>query len=305
MMNKYLVVIAGPTAVGKTDLCIRLAQHFGSEIVSADSRQIYKELKIGTAIPSQDQLKQVQHHFIGNKSIQDYYNASKYEFEVLDLLRTLFQKHKIIILTGGSGLYIDALCYGIDDLPDVDPEIRQSLMEKYANEGIESLRKMLKKLDPEHYDQVDLKNHKRLLKALEVCIQTGKPYTSFLTRNNKTRDFNIILIGLNRYREELYNRINQRTIQMIDDGLVAEVQSILSLLPNCRELNALNTVGYKEIFAHLDGMINLEKAIDLIQRNTRKYARKQITWFRKYKDMKWFHPDDINQIIDHIKRCTK
>lgn len=304
-MNKYLVVIAGPTAVGKTDLCIRLAQHFGSEIVSADSRQIYKELKIGTAIPSQDQLKQVQHHFIGNKSIQDYYNASKYEFEVLDLLRTLFQKHKIIILTGGSGLYIDALCYGIDDLPDVDPEIRQSLMEKYANEGIESLRKMLKKLDPEHYDQVDLKNHKRLLKALEVCIQTGKPYTSFLTRNNKTRDFNIILIGLNRYREELYNRINQRTIQMIDDGLVAEVQSILSLLPNCRELNALNTVGYKEIFAHLDGMINLEKAIDLIQRNTRKYARKQITWFRKYKDMKWFHPDDINQIIDHIKRCTK
>lgn len=305
MMNKHLVVIAGPTGVGKTDLCIQLALRFNTVIISSDSRQIYKELKIGTAAPTDEQLNQVKHHSIGNKSVYDYYNASKFEVEVLKLLNTLFVQHDIVLMTGGSGLYIDALCYGIDDLPEVDQEIRLSLHDKYSNEGIEPLRSMLKKLDPKHFAKVDLKNHKRLLKALEVCLQTGKPYSSFLTQNKKKRDFNIIMIGLNREREELYDRINQRTHQMIEKGLVEETRLIVSQHPDYRKLNALNTVGYKEIFSYLDGKIDLMEAIDLIQRNTRKYARKQITWFRKYDEMAWFHPDEINKIIDYIEKSIK
>lgn len=295
MMNS-LIVILGPTGIGKTDLSIEIAKEFNTEIISSDSRQVYKELKIGTAVPNDEQLTKVKHHFIGNKSIYDYYNASMFEFEVLDLLEILFQNHNQVVMTGGSGMYINAVCDGIDDLPTIDKKLRDDLVQKHKEEGIESLRLQLKMLDPETYSKIDLKNPKRILKALEVTIQTGKPYSTFLSETRKKRNFNIIKIGLQRERNELYQRINLRVDQMIDEGLIDEAKRLYK----DRNLNSLNTVGYKELFAHFDGEITEEKAIELIKRNSRHYAKRQISWFSRDKEIEWFHPDKKDEIIRFI-----
>ncbi len=297
MKNKYLIIILGPTAAGKTETSIRIAGIFNTEIISADSRQIYKELKIGTCAPDDSQLSQVQHHFIHHISIHDYYHVSAYELEVLALLEILFKTRNIIIMTGGSGLYIDVICHGIDDFPPVDPDMRKELLEKLEKEGIESLRFDLRRIDPVYYSGVDLHNPKRILKALEVYYSTGMPYSSFLTKPIKERPFNIIKIGLNVEREELYDRINKRVDLMISKGLVDEAKAYFPY----RHLNALKTVGYKEIFEYLENKISLEKAIDLIKRNTRHYARRQLTWFNRDKSITWFRSDDIDRIIEFIK----
>ncbi|MBU8891620.1 MAG: tRNA (adenosine(37)-N6)-dimethylallyltransferase MiaA [Bacteroidales bacterium] len=297
MRMKTLIVILGPTGIGKTDLSIDIAKEFGTEIISSDSRQIYRELKIGTAVPSDNQLSKVKHHLIGHKSVYDYYNASIFETEVLELLAKLFLNHDQHIMTGGSGMYINAVCDGIDELPTIDMEIRNDLIEKYEKEGIDSLRLYLKMIDPESYKKIDLKNAKRILKALEVSLQTGKPYSSFLMGNKKERDFNIIKIGLKRDRPELYERINLRVDQMINDGLVDEAERYYK----DRDLNSLNTVGYKELFDYFDNTITQEKAIELIKRNSRHYAKRQISWFARDKDIKWFNPDNYKEITDFIR----
>jgi tRNA dimethylallyltransferase len=296
MNNKYLIVILGPTAVGKTRTAIEVARNLNTEIISCDSRQIYRELKIGTAVPSESELAEVKHHFIQNRSIYDYYNASIFEFEVMDLLDTLYGKYKYVLMVGGSGLYINAVCYGIDDLPAVDPGLRKELLEKYETEGIESIRKQLKLLDPGYYAKVDLKNHKRILKAIEVCLMTGRPYSSFLKNSKKERPFKILKVGLSVNREELYERINNRVDRMIENGLQDEARQYYK----DRHLNALNTVGYKEIFDYFDNKITFEEAVRLIKRNTRNYARKQLTWFKKQKDITWFGPDETGKIINFI-----
>lgn len=297
-MANYLVIILGPTGIGKTDIAIDIALHFKTEIISADSRQVYKELKIGTATPSSEQLSQVKHYFIGNKSIYDYYNASMFEIEVINLLNILYQKRNVVVMAGGSGMYIDAISKGIDDIPTVDKEIRSNLALRLKAEGIESLRKELKYLDPDYYKRVDLKNPKRILKALEISIQTGKPYSSFLTQKQKIRNFTMLKIGLDIDREKLYSRINKRVDYMIENGLIEEAMQFFHV----KNINALNTVGYKEIFTHLEGKIQLEEAIKQIKKNTRNYARKQITWFNRYQDIKWFHPDKLYQIIHYIEQ---
>ena len=274
-----LIVIAGPTAVGKTAFAIELANSLKTEIVSCDSRQMYRELRIGVAVPSDEELSAVRHHFIGNLSIHDYYNVSMFEQECLQLLDKLFLKHQTVVMTGGSGLYIDAVCKGIDDFPAVDPHIRLSVADRFHSEGIEYLRRQLKMLDPEHYAKVDLRNHKRIMKAVEVCLQTGRPYSSFLTASERKRPFEIEKILLNRPREELFERINRRTIRMMEQGLLEEAQALFPY----RHLNALNTVGYKELFAYMDGLHDLDTAVELIQRNTRRYAKRQLTWFARDK----------------------
>ncbi len=282
-MAKKLIVVAGPTAVGKTSYAIELAKKLQTEIISADSRQIFKEMKIGTARPSDEELRQVKHHFIASHSVTEYYNASKYELEAIALIEKLFEKYDNLVVAGGSGLYIDAILFGIDDLPTIDQNIRNDLQKKFETEGIESLRFMLKKLDPVYYEKVDLKNPKRILKGLEVTIQTGKPYSSFLTGRKKQRSFDTEIIILNRDREILYQRINQRVEVMIKAGLIDEARNLLKF----RDLTPLKTVGYRELFDYFDGNTELETAIDLIKRNTRRYARKQLTWFRKYENAKW------------------
>jgi len=297
MKGKHLVVLVGPTAVGKTALGIELARHFRTEIISADSRQMYRELHIGTASPTDEELKQAKHHFIKNKSVTDYYNASMFEVEVLELLETLFKSLDVVLMVGGSTLYIDSLINGIDDLPTVDNKLREQLIEQYKAEGIEFLRNQLKLLDPEHYRKVDLKNPNRMMKAIEVSLMTGQPYSSLLTSTQKERDFNIIKIGINRERPELFDRINQRVDQMISEGLVDEVKG----LEQFRNTNALKTVGYREIFDYLDGKVSLELAIEQIKTNTRRYAKRQITWFARDKEMPWFHPNDLDAILSHIK----
>ncbi|MCD4833476.1 MAG: tRNA (adenosine(37)-N6)-dimethylallyltransferase MiaA [Bacteroidales bacterium] len=297
---KSLIVILGPTGIGKTDLSIDIAKEFETEIISSDSRQIYKELKIGTAVPTDEQLKKVKHHFIGNKSIYDYYNASMFEQEVLEVLNELFSNLDYVVMTGGSGMYINAVCDGIDDLPTIDQELRKNLINQHKEEGIESLRLQLKMLDPESYSKVDLKNPKRILKALEVSIQTGKPYSSFLSESKKKRNFNIIKIGLQRDRNELYERINLRVDQMIEDGLMDEAKRYYK----DRHLNSLNTVGYKELFEFFDKKITQEKAIELIKRNSRHYAKRQISWFSRDKEIVWFNPDKKERIIEFIKSRT-
>jgi len=293
---KTLIAIIGPTGVGKTDLSIDIAQRLNTEIISCDSRQVYKELKIGTAVPTKSQLQKVKHHFIGTKSIYDYYNASMFEVEVLELLDTLFQSFDNVIMTGGSGLYINAVCNGIDDLPTIDHELRTELLERLKNEGVESLRMQLKMLDPDYYRQADTKNPKRILKALEVTLQTGIPYSSFLTNPKKDRNFRILKIGLQRDRDELYERINLRVDQMIKEGLVEEARSFYKE----KHLNSLNTVGYRELFDYFDGSISLEKAIELIKRNSRHYAKRQISWFGRDNEIQWFHPDESEKIIEFI-----
>ena len=292
---KTLVVITGPTAVGKTALTIELAQHYGIPIINADSRQIYRELKIGTAAPTDEQLQQAPHLFVGTKSIDDYYNASMYEQEVLSYIKE--SSSPIELLSGGSMMYIDAVCNGIDDIPTVRDDIREEMKRRYAEEGLEALCEELRQLDPEHYAIVDRQNYRRVIHALEICHQTGKTYTSFRTQQKKERPFQIVKIGLNREREELYNRINQRVDQMMNDGLLEEVKSLV----NERDTNALNTVGYKELFDYLDGRWPLDEAVERIKGNTRRYARKQLTWYKRDEDIHWFHPDNIQEILNYLK----
>lgn len=273
---------------------MQLAQHYGVPVINADSRQIYRELKIGTAAPTDEQLRQVPHLFVGTKSIDDYYNASMYEQEVLACLEA--QPSGISLLSGGSMMYIDAVCNGIDDIPTVRDDIREEMKRRYKEEGLEALCEELKQLDPEHYAIVDRQNYRRVIHALEICHQTGKTYTSFRTQQKKERPFRIIKIGLNRDREELYNRINQRVDQMMEDGLLDEVKELVDK----RQTNALNTVGYKELFDYLDGRWPLDEAVERIKGNTRRYARKQLTWFKRDENMRWFHPDDIQDILNYI-----
>jgi len=296
MKQHYLVTIVGPTAVGKTAVAIAMAKYFNTEIISADSRQFYREMKIGTAIPSAEQLAAVRHHFIGNRSVQEYYNASMYECEVLALLDGLFDRYDVIIMAGGSGMYIDAVCNGIDDFPAVNALVRENLKSAFQQKGIDWLRSQLKESDPAYYSQVDLSNPKRLLKALEIITMTGRPYSSFLTRQKKERDFGIIQTGLNIERKQLYENINLRVENMIRKGLVEEAKALHPF----RKLNALETVGYKEIFDHLEGKTSLKEAIDLIKRHSRQYARRQLTWFRKNKHVRWFSPDEPDAMIGYI-----
>ena len=294
-MVKTLVVVTGPTAVGKTALTMELAQHYDVPIINADSRQIYRELKIGTAAPTDEQLRQVPHLFVGSKSIDDYYNASMYEQEVLSYIKE--SSSPIQLLSGGSMMYIDAVCNGIDDIPTVRDDIREEMKRRYQEEGLEALCEELRQLDPEHYAIVDRQNYRRVIHALEICHQTGKTYTSFRTQQKKERPFRIVKIGLNREREELYNRINQRVDQMMEDGLLEEAKSLI----NKRSVNALNTVGYKELFDHLDGRWSLEEAVERIKGNTRRYARKQLTWYKRDEDMHWFHPNDKQELLNYLK----
>lgn len=300
-MNHTLIVVQGPTGIGKSSLSIQLAQYFNTEIISSDSRQLFKELSIGTAVPSTNDLQRVPHHLIQSHSIHNNYNASRFESEAIEIIELLFKNHQTIIMVGGSMLYVDAVCKGIDDQPDVNPEIRKSLSDEFQKYGIEHLRLKLKTLDATYYNQVDLKNPKRIIRALEVCIMTGKPYSSFRTAQVKERPFHILKIGLNTEREILYHRINQRVDQMIKDGLEEEAKSNYQF----RHLNSLNTVGYKELFSFFDGDISKEKAIELIKRNSRHYARKQLTWLRKDKQINWFEPNQQKELIQFIKQNLK
>ncbi|HKI90316.1 MAG TPA: tRNA (adenosine(37)-N6)-dimethylallyltransferase MiaA [Draconibacterium sp.] len=296
-MAKTLIIISGPTGIGKTETGIALAQHLHTEIISADSRQIFKELTIGTAVPTKSELQSVRHHFIHSHSIHENYNASKFETEVLMLLNERFEQFNEIVMVGGSMLYIEAICKGIDNIPDADPEIRQSLKNQLKKGEIESLRLQLKMLDPEYYYKVDLKNTARIIHALEICLMTGKPFSAFLSNQKKERPFRILKIGLNCDRDELHRRINKRVDKMVEAGLEKEARSVYHL----RFLNALNTVGYREWFAFFDGEITREKAIELIKRNSRRYARKQLTWFRKDPEMHWFEPQQTTEIIKYIE----
>lgn len=293
-----LIVLIGPTGVGKTELSLRLAEYFHTCIVSCDSRQLYADLKIGTAAPTEPQLARVPHHFIGTLQLTDYYSAAQYESEAIDLLNRLFETHSTVILTGGSMMYVDAICKGIDDIPTVDAETRQLMLQKYEQEGLEHLCAELKLLDPEYYKIVDLKNPKRVIHALEICYMTGKTYTSFRTQQKKERPFRIIKIGLKREREELYERINQRVDQMMEEGLEQEARNVYPY----RQLNALNTVGYKELFKYFDGEWTLPFAIEKIKQNSRIYSRKQMTWFKRDEEIHWFHPDEEAEILQTILR---
>ena len=291
-----LIVITGPTAVGKTQLTLELAKHYGIPVINADSRQIYKELKIGTASPTEEQLKQVRHYFVGSKSINEYYNASMYEQEVMQLLESLFTTSPVQMLSGGSMMYIDAVCNGIDDIPTIREDIRTEMKRRYQEEGLEALCEDLKRLDPEHYETVDRQNYRRVIHALEICYQTGKTYTSFRKQTKKERPFKIVKIGLNRNREELYKRINQRVDDMMAQGLLDEARAMTPY----REVNALNTVGYKELFDYMDERWSLEEAVERIKGNTRRYARKQLTWYKRDENIRWFHPDQQQEILNYI-----
>ena len=303
-MEKTLIVITGPTAVGKTALCLDVAKHFDIPIINADSRQIFRELKIGTARPTEEQMRQVHHDFVGMLGLEDYYSASLFEQQVLALLEQQFLTRDYALMAGGSMMYIDAVCDGIDDIPTIDEETRATMKKRLAEEGLEALCEELRQLDPEYYEIVDRQNPRRVVHALEICQMTGKTYSSFRKREKRERPFDIIKIGLNRPREELYERINKRVDQMMADGLLEEARS---LYPK-RHLNALNTVGYKELFDYLDGRWPLEEAVERIKGNTRRYARKQLTWYKKDEQIRWFHPDDTEQIINYIcgkKSCRK
>ena len=291
-----LIVVTGPTAVGKTALTIEIAKHYGIPIINADSRQIYQELKIGTASPTAEQMQQVKHYFVGTKSITDYYNASMYEQEVVQLLEKLFVDSPVQLLSGGSMMYIDAVCNGIDDIPTVRDDIRNEMKRRYQEEGLDALCEDLRRLDPEHYEVVDRQNHRRVIHALEICYQTGKTYTSFRTQKRKERPFQIVKIGLTRDRQELYDRINQRVDTMMSEGLLDEVRSVSAY----RSTNALNTVGYKELFDYIDGQWPLEEAVERIKGNTRRYARKQLTWYKRDEQVTWFHPDQQDKILKFI-----
>ena len=295
---KSLIVILGPTGVGKTELCIQVAKHLNIPIINADSRQIFAELPIGTAAPTKEQQQQVKHFFVGNHHITDYYSASMYEQDCLALIDELFKTSDVALMSGGSMMYIDAVCKGIDDIPTIDDKTRVWMKQRLEDEGLEKLVEELHQLDPEHWAIVDRNNPRRVVHALEICHMTGKTYTSFRTNQIKQRPFNIIKIGLNRDREILYNRINQRVLNMIDDGLEEEA---LRMFPH-KQLNSLNTVGYKEMFSYFEGNIDKAEAIRQIQSNSRRYMRKQLTWFKKDADIYWNNPDNIEEIINYIDK---
>lgn len=296
-----LVVLIGPTAVGKTDTSLAIASYYGCPIISSDSRQMYKGMEIGTAMPTKEELAKHKHYFVGQLNPGDYYSAARYEEDVLALLEKEFTHHPTMLMSGGSMMYIDAVCNGIDDIPTVDEETRAMVLEKYKREGLERLAAELRLLDPEYYDTADIKNPKRVMHALEICYMTGKTYSSFRKQQKKQRPFNIIKVGLQRDREELYGRINRRVDLMIEQGLVEEVKKFGQL----KNHNSLNTVGYKEIFKYLDGEWELPFAIEKIKQNTRIYSRKQVTWYRKDNEIAWFHPDDVNEIIRYIDNRIK
>ena len=298
-----LVVILGPTGVGKTEFCLAEAEHLQVPIMNADSRQVYAEIPIGTAAPTPDQMRRVPHFFVGTHHLDEYYSASLYEQDVLGLLPELFENSKrfhpynpVALLSGGSMMYIDAVCKGIDDIPTIDEATRSVMKERLSREGLEALVEQLYRLDPDYWKVVDRKNPRRVVHALEVCIMTGKPMSSFLTHQAKKRPFRIIKVGLNRDRAELYNRINARVLNMVDNGLIEEAQKVYHF----RNMNALNTVGFKEMFEYLDGLVTLDDTVTHIQSNTRRYMRKQLTWFKRDLDIKWFNPDNVKEIINYI-----
>jgi len=292
-----LVVILGPTGVGKTELCLRVAEYFHVPIINADSRQIFREIPIGTAAPTSEQQKRVKHYFVGNHSIEDYYSASMYEQDALSIIKSESSTTNLALMSGGSMMYIDAVCNGIDDIPTVRDDIREEMKRRYEEEGLDALVAELQQLDPEHYAVVDKKNYRRVIHALEICHQTGKTYTSFRIGERKPRPFKILKIGLNREREELYNRINERVDEMMRQGLLEEVKKMYPM----KHLNALNTVGYKELFNYLDGIWTLDEAVERMKGNTRRYMRKQLTWFKRDPEINWFHPNDCERIIDLIE----
>jgi tRNA dimethylallyltransferase len=295
-LKNYLIVLCGPTGIGKTRIAIEVAKRLDCEIISADSRQFFKEMKIGTAVPSDGELFAVRHHFIHSHSIHHPYNASKFEEEVIQFLDDYFSKKSIIILAGGSGLYIDAVCKGIDDLPSTNPEIREKWAENYRTKGLEFIQAKVAGIDPEYYRKADFNNPKRLLKAIEVFEMTGMPYSGFLKHEPKQRNFKVVKIGLDTERKQLYEQINRRVDSMIRNGLIEEVRALYPF----RQLTPLNTVGYRELFAHFDGVISLEEAIEQIKNHSRAYARRQLTWFRRDKDIMWFEPGEVDGIIKYI-----
>ena len=296
MNDKRLIVVTGPTAVGKTALTLTLARQLGVPVINADSRQLFRQLRVGTAAPTDEQLRQAKHYFVGTLDIGDYYSASKYEQQVLQLLGELFQSSDYALLSGGSMMYIDAVCNGIDDIPTVDEKTRAEMKRRLATEGLEALVGELQRLDPEYYEVVDRQNPRRVVHALEICHMTGQTYTSFRTAQKKERPFKVVKVGLNRDRDELYQRINLRVDQMMADGLLDEARILLPY----RSENALNTVGYKELFKYFDGDFSQEEAVERIKGNTRRYARKQLTWLKRDPKMAWFHPGQQTEIINYI-----
>ena len=299
-MNTLLVLL-GPTGVGKTEWSLQVAERLQSPIVSADSRQIYKQIPIGTAAPTGNQLSRVPHYLVGMLEVEDYYSASQFEEDAVPLIENLLQTHSYVVMTGGSMMYIDAVCKGIDEIPTIDGKLREELDELYRNKGLDAIRTRLKILDPAFYNQVDLKNPKRVIHALEICLMAGKPYSSLRTNPKKTRSFRIVKVGFTRDRQELYGRINQRVNEMIENGLVEEARN---LYPK-RHLNALNTVGYKELFEYFDGNCSLDFAIEKIKQHSRNYARKQMTWFNKDKDIRWINlSENKGDVLEEITRLV-
>lgn len=295
---KTLIVIVGPTAIGKTALAIAIAQYFQTEIISADSRQFFKEMAIGTAKPDAEELAAAPHHFINSHSVSQLFSTGDFEVEALRTLDSIFKNHNTAIMVGGSGLYINAVCKGLDDMPEIDLNIREKLNKQFENEGIEIIQQQLQKLDPEYFEKVDQNNPQRMIRGLEVVLSTGQKLSSMLTNQKKERPFNIIKIGLNTDREVLYNRINLRVDKMIEAGLLEEVKYLVPY----RKHNALNTVGYSEIFDYLDGKQSLEKAVEMIKQNTRRFAKRQLTWFRRDEEIHWFEPNENQKVIDFIKQ---
>ena len=299
---KTLITLQGPTGVGKTELSLRLAEFFDTCILNADSRQVYRDIPIGTAAPTEAERQRVLHHFVGMLALDDYYSAAQYESDVLQLLNDeVFPQKDVAILSGGSMMYIDAVCKGIDDIPTIDAETREMMRERYEREGLEPLAEELRLLDPDYYAECDIRNPKRVVHALEICYMTGRTYTSFRVRRKAHRPFRIIKVGLQREREELYARINRRVDSMMQDGWLDEARRVLPF----RHCNSLNTVGYKELFKYLDGEWELDFALEKIRRNTRVYSRKQMIWFRRDEEVRWFHPEDENGILDYLQAVLK
>ena len=297
-MNNQLVTIIGPTAIGKTDLAIKIAEFYKTEIVSADSRQFYRELNIGTAKPSSSELSKIKHHLINNKSIHEQYNINDFEKDAIESINSIFKKNKVAVLVGGSGLFINSVLYGLDEIPEIDENIRNSLYSDMDSLGIKTLQEKLKLLDPNSYENIDIDNPRRLIRALEVSIGSGKPYSSFLKKTKKNRDFNVITIGLNQDRAELYEKINARVDNMIKDGLIDEVKGLYEL----KNLKTLNTIGYSEVFKYIDGVYSKDECINEIKKNTRRYAKRQLTWFKSIENVKWVSPNyDLKDVLNHIE----
>lgn len=299
--KKTLIVLVGPTGVGKTDIALDIAGHFRTPVINADSRQLFAELPIGTAAPTKEQQQRARHYFVGTLHLTDYYNAAMYEHDVTTLADELFKERDVCLMSGGSMMYIDAVCNGIDDIPTINEDIRNAVKNELQEKGLESLCERLKALDPEYYSIVDRNNPRRIVHAIEICVQTGNTYTALRTRKKKERPFNIVKVGLTRDREELYDRINRRTLTMMDEGLLQEAESVYPLRGN----NALNTVGYKELFDYFDGNIPIEEAVRRIQSHTREYCRKQQTWFKRDADIRWFHPKEKDALIAYLDSQTR